>query len=145
VLKYHEPSDARKPAASQDWRLFVFKGADEVEAPVALAAQSCWLLGRERAVVDVLIEHPSSSKQHAVIQFRAVQQKRKADEHELGGLAPVPKKVVKPYVIDLDSSNGTWLNGERIAARRFIEIRSGDVIKIGSSEREYVFMLPPKE
>jgi smad nuclear-interacting protein 1 len=141
VLKYHEPSDARKPAASQDWRLFVFKGAAEVEAPVALAAQSCWLLGRERAVVDVLVEHPSSSKQHAVIQFRAVQ-KRNADEHEL--VAP-PKKVVKPYVIDLDSSNGTWLNGERIAARRFIEVRSGDVIKIGSSEREYVFMLPPKE
>jgi smad nuclear-interacting protein 1 len=143
VLKYHEPSEARKPPASQDWRLFVFKGSAEVEPPIPLGVQSCWLFGREKAVVDVVVEHPSASKQHAVIQFRAVQ--KRGEEDALGVSGTAPKKVVKPYVIDLDSSNGTWLNGERIGARRFVEARSGDVVKIGTSEREYVFMLPPKE
>ncbi|WFD28769.1 hypothetical protein MNAN1_003783 [Malassezia nana] len=34
--------------------------------------QSCYLFGRDRTVVDIPTEHPSCSKQHAVIQFRQV-------------------------------------------------------------------------
>ena len=30
--------------------------------------QSAYLFGRDRAVVDIVLEHPSCSKQHAVIQ-----------------------------------------------------------------------------
>ena len=30
--------------------------------------QSAYLIGRDRAVVDIPVEHPSCSKQHAVIQ-----------------------------------------------------------------------------
>lgn len=30
--------------------------------------QSAYLIGRDRAVVDLAVEHPSCSKQHAVIQ-----------------------------------------------------------------------------
>jgi len=116
----------------------VFKGDDEIEPPVPLAEQSCWLFGREKVVTDVWVQHPSASKQHAVIQFRAVQKK---SDDEFAGV----KKVVRPYVIDLESSNGTWLNKEMIPAKRFIEVRSGDVLRIGKSERDYVFMLPPKE
>jgi smad nuclear-interacting protein 1 len=121
----------------------VFKGDSEVGAPIPLALQSCWLFGRENQVVDVRVEHGSASKQHAVVQFRAVAGKAEGNDGLVAGGAV--KKVVKPYVIDLESSNGTWLNGEKIPPRRFIEVRSGDMLKIGSSEREYVFMLPPKD
>ena len=37
---------------------------------LVLGRQSCYLLGRDRMVVDIPIDHPSCSKQHAVIQFR---------------------------------------------------------------------------
>ena len=93
VLKYHEPPEARKPSVG--WRLYVFKGKEQVgecaggistsvEAWRArgrawadglglpdllhIQRQSAYLIGRDRAVVDIAVEHPSCSKQHAVIQ-----------------------------------------------------------------------------
>lgn len=53
--------------------------------------------------------------------------------------------AVRLYVMDLESANGTVLNGERIPEGRFVECRSGDVLKFGESTREYVLLLPPKE
>lgn len=50
---------------------------------------------------------------------------------------------VKPYLIDLESANGTKLNGKKIEASRFVELVDGDVVGFGDSEREYVLMLPP--
>jgi len=133
VLKYSEPADARLPPSKQDWRLYIFKG-EEISEEVPIFNRSCWLMGRERSVVDLMIEHPSASKQHAVIQSRHVTKK-----NEFGD----KKGAVKPYLIDLDSSNGTMLNGSRIVPSRFIEIQTGDVMTVGKSEREYVFVLPP--
>ena len=54
-----------------DW--YVGKsGAHQGLDMIVLGRQSCYLLGRDRAVVDIPTEHPSCSKQHAVIQFRQV-------------------------------------------------------------------------
>lgn len=53
--------------------------------------------------------------------------------------------AVRPYLIDLESSNGTNLNGERIPEQRYVELKTADVITFGSSEREYVIILPPKK
>ena len=137
ILKYNEPPEGRNPSASHPWRMYEFKGENpEPLSTTELHTRSCWLFGRERAVVDFAIEHPSCSKQHAVIQFRYVEKKNEFGDR-LGG--------VKPYVIDLESANGTRLNGERIPDKRFWEIKSGDMIGFGESTREYVIMLPPKE
>lgn len=138
-LKYHEPPEARKPPASQPWRIFVFKGDDVVDT-IELWQKSCWLLGRSREVVDYVLEHPSSSGQHAVIQFRHTQ---KVVEDEFG--VKSTKSRVKPYVIDLESSNGTELNGKDVEASRYLELRDKDILKFAGSEREYVVMLPPPE
>ena len=35
--------------------------------------QSGYLLGRDRKVADIPIDHPSCSKQHAVLQFRSME------------------------------------------------------------------------
>jgi len=56
VLKYHEPPEARKPSAKDVWKLFVFKGSDIVET-IELSLRTCWLVGREVAVVDMPAEH----------------------------------------------------------------------------------------
>ena len=135
VLKYHEPPEARKPSAKDAWKVFVFKGPDIIET-IPLAERSCWLIGKELAVVDLPAEHPTISRQHAVIQFRYVEKKNEFGDR-IG--------KVKPYLLDLESANGTFLNGERIEESRFIEIRDKDLIKFGESTREYVVMLPPKE
>ncbi|KAI5295972.1 hypothetical protein KEM52_006249 [Ascosphaera acerosa] len=133
VLKYHEPPEARKPPAKDDWRLFIFKGPDLLET-VSLSGQTCWLIGKEMSVVDLPIEHPSCSKQHAAIQFRFVD-KRNEFGDRIGR--------VKPYLIDLESSNGTAVNGTPAPAGRYMELRDKDVIVFGNSSREYVLMLSP--
>jgi len=87
VLKYNEPPEARKPMLG--WRLYVFKGSEQVgrlftcslrsypRSKLSFACvlellhihrQSAYLIGRDRTVADISIDHPSCSKQHAVIQ-----------------------------------------------------------------------------
>jgi len=135
VLKYHEPPEARKPPAKDIWKLFVFKGNDIVET-IELGLRSCWLVGRELAVVDMPAEHPSISKQHAVIQFRYIE-KRNEFGDKMGR--------VRPYLIDLDSANKTLLNKEEVPSSRYLELRDKDMIQFGHSTREYVLMLSPKD
>ena len=133
ILKYHEPPEARKPPASAPWRMYVFKGSEIVDT-IPLATQSCWLFGREAAVVDYLVEHPSSSKQHAVVQFRYIEKTTEFGDR---------KGKVRPYVIDLESANGTMVNGEKVPEGRYVELRDADVVSFGHSTREYVVQLPP--
>ncbi|KAI2603728.1 SMAD/FHA domain-containing protein [Hypoxylon sp. NC1633] len=135
VLKYHEPPEARKASPKDQWKLFVFKGEDIVDT-VPISNRSCWLVGRELAVVDLPAEHPSISKQHAVIQFRYIE-KRNEYGDKIG--------KVKPYLIDLDSANGTMLNGKKVPDSRYLELRDKDMIQFGQSTREYVIMLAPKD
>lgn len=93
--------------------------------------QSAYLLGRERLVADIPIDHPSCSKQHAALQFRQlVTTDATGDIHQ----------KVLPYIIDLDSANGTFVNGKKIPSSRYYELKVADVIKFGESTRDYVFM-----
>ncbi|KXX82383.1 Smad nuclear-interacting protein 1 [Madurella mycetomatis] len=135
TLKYHEPPEARKPSPREVWKLFVFKGQDIVDT-IELGTRSCWLIGRELAVVDLPAEHPSISKQHAVIQFRYTE-KRNEFGDKVGR--------VKPYLIDLESANGTMLNNKKVPESRYLELRNKDMIQLGSSTREYVLVLAPKD
>lgn len=135
VLKYHEPPEARKPPPKEQWRMYVFKKKDLLDT-IYLHERSVWLMGRDQNVTDLLLEHPSISKQHAVIQFRYI-----TTTNEFGD----KQSRVKPYLIDLESANGTKLNGKKLEASRYVELVDGDVIAFGDSEREYVMMLPPAE
>lgn len=60
------------------------------------------------------IDHPSCSKQHAALQYRLVQ----VESDEGRNI-----KVTKPYIIDLNSTNGTYLNNQRIDPRRYYELK----------------------
>ncbi len=135
ILKYHEPPEARRPSPKDQWRLFVFKGEDIIDT-IDLGGRSCWLVGRDMAVVDLPAEHPSVSKQHAAIQFRYTEKRNEFGE-KIGR--------VKPYVIDLESANGTRLNKEEVPDSRYMELRDKDMLTFGLSTREYVLMLAPRE
>jgi len=79
-----------------------------------------------------LMEHESISKQHAVIQFRL----RNIESDD--GLKTTQK--ITPYIMDLKSTNHTYLNGEQIEHSRYIELKEKDVLKFGDSTREYVLV-----
>ncbi|XP_040580350.1 smad nuclear-interacting protein 1-like [Lepeophtheirus salmonis] len=119
IIKYSEPEDARKPKIH--WRFYVFKG-EETLPILHLHRQSAFLMGRDRKIADIPIDHPSCSKQHAVFQFRFK-----------GG-------EIIPYIIDLESSNGTYLNNQRIDPKRYYELKEKDMVKFGFSSREYVLL-----
>jgi len=128
VIKYAEPPEARKP--KRRWRFYVFKGSETLPT-LHLHRQSAYLMGRDRKVCDLPIDHPSCSKQHAAFQYRMVSRK-KEDGSEANR--------VLPYVIDLGSANGTFLNNTRIEAKRYYELKEKDVLKFGFSTREYVLL-----
>lgn len=90
--------------------------------------------------MDYAAEHPSVSKQHAVLQFRFTEGGKGEGKDEWGVMVVEEEGRkrgggVRPYVIDLESANGTWVNGERVPERRFVEVRSGDVVTFGESAR----------
>ncbi|RKO94794.1 SMAD/FHA domain-containing protein [Blyttiomyces helicus] len=127
VLKYSEPPEARKP--SKKYRWYIFKGKEQIDL-LHIHRQSAFMLGRDRTVADIPVDHPSCSKQHAVLQYRQVM-----DVTPEGNT-----KRIKPYIIDLDSTNGTYVNNERIPGSRYYELKLGDTVKFGFSSREFVLM-----
>ncbi|XP_075051526.1 smad nuclear-interacting protein 1 [Mixophyes fleayi] len=128
VIKYSEPAEARIP--KRRWRLYPFKN-DEALPVMYIHRQSAYLLGRQRHIADIPIDHPSCSKQHAVLQYRMVQFTRA--NGTLG-------RRVRPYIIDLGSGNGTYLNNQRIDPQKYYELKEKDVLKFGFSSREYVVL-----
>ncbi len=130
LLKYSEPSNRILPTAQ--WRLYVFKGEDILET-LFMHRQSHYLFGSEENIADVHLLHESISKQHAVLQYRSVPYSGSNSKF-------VGRLICKPYIIDLESTNGTFINKERISESRYYELKKGDVVRFGESTREYVFM-----
>ncbi|CED85159.1 Transcriptional regulator SNIP1, contains FHA domain [Phaffia rhodozyma] len=128
MLKYNEPPEARKPTLN--WRLYVFKGKEQVDI-FHIHRQSAYLVGRDSAVVDIPSAHPSCSKQHAVIQFRLIRTRNEFGDES---------SSVKPFVIDLDSTNATFVNDQEIPPSRYYELKASDVLKFGQSTREFVLL-----
>jgi hypothetical protein len=76
---------------------------------------SSWILGRSLTCAIVL-PHPSVSRCHAAI-----------GHHPDRGF----------YITDVGSSNGTWVNGQRLVPSRRQALRDGDLIRIGSVRVEF--------
>jgi smad nuclear-interacting protein 1 len=158
LLKFTEPPEARTP--NTRWRLYVFKKnkkikststsgpvnntksnnshsnddeSDELIQVLHISKQSAYLFGRDEKVADIPVHHPSLSKQHCVLQYRALPDNK---NHLHQGVVV----RCKPYLMDLGSTNGTFINGVRIDDARYYELRKGDVITLGSSSREYVLL-----
>ena len=88
---------------------------------------------------DVPCNHPSISKQHAVLQYRELEQ----DAED--GIDTI--KTVEPYIMDLETTNGTFLKGKgdsdfvRIEGARYYQLHPSDVVKFGKSTRDYVLLV----
>lgn len=117
VLLYCEPLDGCKPI--YHWQLFRFIGDESVSFDLNL--KSHFSIGRD-SESDVLLEHASISKQHAVIQFR----NRKGE-----GI---------PFIIDLNSKYGCQLNGNRIDSARFVQLKHKDLISFGTLDDDFILI-----
>jgi len=128
-LKHKEPAEARKP--DKKWVLHVFKGGNIFGPPVPISRKSCYRLGRDAEANDIVTAHETCSKQHAVIQFRETQAIVDGDT----------TTAVRPYVMDLGSTNGTSLNGAIVEPNHYHELKESDAMKLGDSTRLYVLQL----
>ncbi|XVF81821.1 hypothetical protein PTKIN_Ptkin15bG0186700 [Pterospermum kingtungense] len=70
---------------------------------------------------DFVLEHPTISRFHAVLQFRS------------SGEA---------YLYDLGSTHGTFINKNQVTKRTYVDVHVGDVIRFGHSSRLYIFQGP---
>ena len=140
VLKFKEPPEARAP--NTKWRLYVFKpnqqednkkkeDANLIET-LHISKQSAYLFGRNKDIADIHILHPSLSGQHAVLQYRAM-------PVQLQTTSSI-KMSCQPYIMDLESTNGTMLNGIKIDPARYYQLKKGDVLSFGASTREYILL-----
>ena len=125
VMKFSEPPEARAP--NTHWRLYVFKGDKQIET-LHVSKQSAYLFGRNPDIADIVLLHESCSSQHAVMQFRALLQKETGKLH------------CQPYLMDLESTNGSFINGVQLDPARYYQLKKGDVLKFGASTREYVLL-----
>jgi smad nuclear-interacting protein 1 len=132
LLKFQEPPEARAPVTQ--WRLYVYKN-DNLEQTLHISKQSAYLIGRSPEICDIITAHPSCSTQHAVLQYRALPIQKKNED---GSTATVLH--CQPYLLDLESTNGTFLNGVRLDAARYYQCKTKDVLRFGASTREYVLL-----
>ncbi|KAF8723741.1 hypothetical protein HU200_021713 [Digitaria exilis] len=78
---------------------------------------------------DFVLEHPTVSRFHAVLQFR---------------------NDGKVFLYDLGSTHGSFINKNQIKKKLYTEIHVGDVVRFGQSSRLYIFqgpseLMPPEK
>jgi pSer/pThr/pTyr-binding forkhead associated (FHA) protein len=95
-------------------RLIVTKDGNEVEK-IRLAGRWFLVLGRNKQLVDQVLEHESISREHAAIAFDG--------------------QVFS--IIDLGSAQGTRVNKTEIPANKWHKLQEDDVINFAESSRNY--------
>ncbi|CAN6197986.1 unnamed protein product [Urochloa humidicola] len=78
---------------------------------------------------DFVLEHPTVSRFHAILQFR---------------------NDGKVFLYDLGSTHGSFINKSQVKKNLYTEIHVGDVIRFGQSSRLYIFqgpseLMPPEK
>eukprot|EP01006_Ploeotia_vitrea_P018086 TRINITY_DN49350_c0_g1_i1.p1 TRINITY_DN49350_c0_g1~~TRINITY_DN49350_c0_g1_i1.p1 ORF type:complete len:384 (+),score=32.54 TRINITY_DN49350_c0_g1_i1:24-1175(+) len=103
------------------WYLEVHKGRDMIEH-IDIDSTAYFLFGRNASVCDYTLEHPSLSRVHFAI---------------------VHHKNGEPFVIDLRSGHGTFLNDEKLEPTQPTKLTPGSSIRAGASTRHYVVVYDP--
>lgn len=127
IINYNPPSDSIIPNENEIWFLFKFsEDKNEAEETYKLIEKEYFLIGKDSRICDIRIKQKNISRQHAVIQFRKI---KKEKEWE-----------IIPYLIDLNSTNGTYLNGDKIDNKKYYELRDKDELNFGDKKIDFVLM-----
>lgn len=122
-VPYLEPKWSGR--ATEDYKLEVLKSGVILEK-IDLTERSFHVIGRLPSC-HLSLAHPTVSRYHAIIQYRAT-----ADEKHSKGF----------YLYDLESTHGTFWNGHRVKARTYVRLHGGHMIKFGCSQRKYILQAP---
>jgi len=114
---YTVPEWSAKP--TKKFSLEVIKEGTIIEE-VNIGEKEFYLIGKLPDLCDIVLDHSSISRKHAIIQH-------KVDD--------------EVYVYDLGSANGTRVNKREIPGRMFVKLNVGDVIKFGHSTRLFILGL----
>ncbi|XP_077237660.1 SMAD/FHA domain-containing protein [Tasmannia lanceolata] len=85
-----------------------------------VSQKGAYMFGRTD-LCDFVLEHPTISRFHSVLQF-----KRNGDA----------------FLYDLGSTHGTFVNKSQVTKKEYTKLHVGDVIRFGLSSRLYVFQGP---
>ncbi|KAI8904741.1 SMAD/FHA domain-containing protein [Gorgonomyces haynaldii] len=111
---YQKPDWSEKPV--NEYYLEVLKNGSIIET---VQIEKEYIVFGKLDDCDVVMEHPSISRHHCVLQFRANDR----------------------FLFDM-STHGTFLNKNRIPQHKFVKVKTGDMIKFGGSTRIYIFQGP---
>lgn len=117
--RFKLPSWSRDPQLEK-CALEVFKSTKKIGTVTRVSKHKSVVFGRHKSYADVILQHPSISRQHAVI---------------LHG------KSGNMYLMDLASSHGTFVNKRKLQPEQREPLREGDTIKFGASSRRYIVRL----
>lgn len=129
--KYAPPKDEIIPT-SDTCKFHLFKYNEKTDKQIEIPLfnfKSFFIFGRNSELSDIILSDEEDgdllSKQHAVLQFK-----------QLNG-------IVKCYLIDIGSTNGTFLNDDKVELpkKRYIELKNNDVFKLGDYESIIEFMV----
>jgi pSer/pThr/pTyr-binding forkhead associated (FHA) protein len=110
---------------SSEWHLEVTKAGFDGKFPtMPISRYPYFILGKNEGVCDFKVEHPSTSGVHCALVF-----------HEERGCF---------FIVDLNSTNGVYVNGVRIERKQPVELRpptpeapKGSEFVLGTSTRTY--------
>lgn len=105
------PSWAVAPAQAGSWQLTTERTEGMPSESWLIDDKPGSLIGRNGQIVDVVVDHKSSSRVHACIAFDA---------------------AGDPYLVDLGSAHGTVLNGRRLAKGGRERVADGDEVHIAA-------------
>ncbi|OWR53993.1 putative smad nuclear interacting protein [Danaus plexippus plexippus] len=125
-IPYKEPKWSGFCPEGSDYALEVLKSGMIMEK-IDLTKKAFYVFGR-LANCDVVMAHPTISRHHAVLQYKAFAN----DDEPASGW----------YLFDLGSTHGTFLNRDRIKEQHYTRVRVGHQIKFGSSTRTYIVLGP---
>ena len=127
IINYNPPNDSIIPDKNEIWFLFKFsEDKKEEEETYKLINKEYFLIGKDPRICDIRIKQKNISRQHAVIQFRKI---RKEKDWQ-----------ILPYLIDLNSTNGTYLNGDKIDNKKYYELREKDQLNFGDKNIDFLLM-----
>ncbi|KAA0197442.1 hypothetical protein HAZT_HAZT009717 [Hyalella azteca] len=124
-IPYKEPSWSSHPPDGYSFE--VLKGGVVVDT---IKLDKPFLVFGRLAQCDVMLEHPSISRFHCIVQYRGV-----TSEAAEAGI----------YVYDLSSTHGSYQNKYRLQPKVYNRLRVGHMLKFGGSSRNFVLMGPDED